>query len=491
MQLHAKLAAIACAVVVSIPSFVAACSDHPDPAVIQARKRFLQARQASASSGSHVTSSATSSTSPPAGVTPTPTVAGPGTVPTDPFATIPLTAITSGAPSEVTPPLQTTPAAGQQPPISGAPVLPSLTLNPSAYPPENTVPPTDSSQVQAWMKEIQNIDPNILAIKPTVDGTCANDPTSAADTSRCWWTCGGCTNSTAPYEDIVTCPDKMTWGLTFDDGPAPYTPKVLNFLTSHQLDATFFIIGSRVMERPAILQAEYMLGHQIGVHTWSHSIPLTALTNEQVVAELGWSRKAIQEVIGVTPIYMRPPYGDIDNRVRAISLAMGMRPIIWTRNPQDGAQFDTNDWKVPGGTVTGPESFAQFQSILTNATQLNTGFIVLQHDLFEQEVDLSTGYSIPAALQAQFKLMQVNKCIKNDPTAAYLETISDKSQVPTYPNAGAVDVKGDGNTTPGTGNGQGAAAQGHSGTPRGLSSSSSLLSISVAVLTGLVGSSLL
>lgn len=31
----------------------------------------------------------------------------------------------------------------------------------------------------------------------------------------------------------------------------------------------------------------------------------------------------------------------IDDRVRAISLAMGLTPIIWTRTPTAG-QFDTN-----------------------------------------------------------------------------------------------------------------------------------------------------
>lgn len=65
------------------------------------------------------------------------------------------------------------------------------------------------------------------------------------------------------------------------------------------------------------------------------------LTTEQVVAELGWTRKAIKAVLGVTPTLMRPPYGDIDDRVRAISLAMGMVPVIWTRTPS-GATFDTN-----------------------------------------------------------------------------------------------------------------------------------------------------
>src|ERR1700678_3187904 len=38
---------------------------------------------------------------------------------------------------------------------------------------------------------------------------------------------------------------------------------------------------------------------------------LTSLSNAQIVAELGWTRKAIKAVLGVTPTTMRPPKGDI------------------------------------------------------------------------------------------------------------------------------------------------------------------------------------
>ena len=54
-----------------------------------------------------------------------------------------------------------------------------------------------------------------------------------------------------------------------------------------------------------------MAGHQIAVHTYSHPY-LTTLTNDQIIAELGWTKKIIKDVIGVTPQYMRPPYGDIE-----------------------------------------------------------------------------------------------------------------------------------------------------------------------------------
>ena len=154
-------------------------------------------------------------------------------------------------------------------------------------------------------------------ITPTVAGGCPANPQAVADTSRCWWTCGGCTRDT----DITTCPDKLTWGLTYDDGPSPYTPDLLNYLDQQNLKSTFFTIGSRALSFPAILQTEYMGGHQIGgmceivslslpclityqVHTWSHP-SLTTLSNEEIIAELGWSKKVIYDFLGVTPNTMR------------------------------------------------------------------------------------------------------------------------------------------------------------------------------------------
>jgi peptidoglycan/xylan/chitin deacetylase (PgdA/CDA1 family) len=190
---------------------------------------------------------------------------------------------------------------------------------------------------------------------------------------------------------------------------------LLRYLDEKNISSTFFVVGSRVIERPQILVEEYMQGHEISVHTWSHH-PLTSLTNEQIVAELGWTRKAIKSVLGVTPTTMRPPYGDIDDRVRAISLAMGMVPIIWTTTAASGP-FDTNgqfsffllfrfltvnfrftDWEVAGGVVTGEQQQATFQSILGNASTIDTGFIVLQHDLFQVTVDLARGFTLQAAL---------------------------------------------------------------------------------------------
>ncbi|KAF8589024.1 carbohydrate esterase family 4 protein [Ramaria rubella] len=416
---------------------------HADPHHLKRvhHEHVVNARQAANAAASAATSAATSSSSSASGsssvssssssaVTAAPGASGApatGSLPNTLTATNPiippLSALTSGEPSQATPTFSATFTPGASPPVAGAPPLPTTTLDRSKYPPPTQVAPTDTPEVTQWLKELDGVQiPNIPI--NTNEADCSSNPEAAADPTRCWWTCGGCTRNT----DIVTCPTKMDWGVSFDDGPSPYTSLVLDFLEQEKLDATFFVVGSSAYWLPTVLQAEYMAGHQIAVHTWFHQ-HLTTLSNEEIVAELGYTREIIKDVIGVTPKYMRPPYGDIDDRVRAISLAMGLQPIIWTRNPTTLDQFDTNDWKIPGGLSTGPSSFTQFQNILQNATMLNTGFIVLEHDLYQQTVDLAVGYTIPYAQQHQppFSLKSINQCLGQAPADVYQETASNKT----------------------------------------------------------------
>jgi len=214
----------------------------------------------------------------------------------------------------------------------------------------------------------------------------------------------------------------MTWGLSFDDGPSPYSSDLVNYLGAQNppLKSTFFIVGSRAISRPDILQDEYMASHQLSVHTWSHP-PLTTLSNEQIIAELGWTRQAIKDITGVAPNTMRPPYGDIDDRVRAICKAMNLTPIIWTSVGQQN--FDTDDWHIAAGTVSSSQVLSNFANILNLAPSLNNGFIVLSHDLYQQSVDLAVGYYLPDAIaRGTFKLEPIISCLNKPLRDAYVET---------------------------------------------------------------------
>lgn len=382
-------------------------------------------------------------------------------------------------------PATTTYPAGTRPSWSGAPPLPSpFTFDAKKWPAQDKVvdPSLFPDQMAIWMQELDGIDiPDI----PQTDGTCAGSPANFAKAAdNAWWSCGGYTRDT----DVTACPTKYTWGVSFDDGPGAYTGELLKYLDDKKVKATFFVVGSRVVERPGILIEEYISGHEISVHTWSHRL-LTTLTNEQIVAELGFTREAIKQVLGVSPTTMRPPQGDIDDRVRAISLAMGLVPIMWSSTPSAG-KFDTNDWQVAAGMVTGEQSFQTFESILGNASLLDTGFIVLEHDLYYATVQLATGYTLDAALKHNpaFNLQSIGQCLNYPPSNLYVETTTNA----TFPsNATKESVNGvainktrssgGGNNKTGSGSGSG-----NPGSTSESTSGSSPIVASAPLITGLL-----
>lgn len=105
-------------------------------------------------------------------------------------------------------------------------------------------------------------------------------------------------------DSIGECPKGM-WGLTFDDGPSDVSPKLYDFLKSTNQKATLFMIGGNVLKHPDIAKRAFDEGHELAIHTWTHSY-MTTLTNEQIVAELKWTEQAIKEVTGVSPRLFRP-----------------------------------------------------------------------------------------------------------------------------------------------------------------------------------------
>ncbi|KAF9570577.1 chitin deacetylase, partial [Mortierella alpina] len=198
-----------------------------------------------------------------------------------------------------------------------------------AYPALDCTPFVQDPQVQAWLKLVDFS--KVPVYPPSVKGACPTDVASIPK-DRCWWTCQKCE---AP-DDVTFCPKTGTWGLTYDDGPSPDSPRLYDELKKHNTKATLFIVGSRAISYPEVLKRAYNEGHQIAIHTWSHP-SMTGLSNEQIVAELKWTEKAIFDIIGVTPLYWRPPYGDVDARVRNIATQLGFKTSIWTQD------FDTDD----------------------------------------------------------------------------------------------------------------------------------------------------
>ncbi|RUS24807.1 glycoside hydrolase/deacetylase [Jimgerdemannia flammicorona] len=294
--------------------------------------------------------------------------------------------------------------------------VPNATDTPSRtgqYPVWDQVPRTDDPQIVEWLKSVDlSQAPNIPLSK---DGTCPK----SFDPNICWWTCNGCTRP----DDVVVCRKAKTWGLTYDDGPTRYTKYLLEHLNKKALTATFFIVGSRAAESPLVVAEEARLGHQLAVHTWSHHA-LTSLTNEQIAAELLWTSKAIFDASGLYPAYFRPPYGDIDDRVRYVAKAVGMTPVIWTSG------YDTEDWQIGSNPkYTEKSIITTFTSWIPKILALKTGFITLEHDLSGSSVITATKL-LPIAIAKGIKPMSVAKCVNGTPYRKSLLVHTGNSTVP-------------------------------------------------------------
>jgi peptidoglycan/xylan/chitin deacetylase (PgdA/CDA1 family) len=230
--------------------------------------------------------------------------------------------------------------------------------------------------------------PNIaLQLPPAATGPVACFPGTA-----CSFACG-CIRP----EDVVACPNNQEWGLTYDDGPSEFTPLVLDYLQRSRVRATFFVTGSQVVLHPDILRRAHREGHQIAIHTWSHR-SLVTLSNEVVLAELEWTARVIEHTIGVRPRYFRPPFGDLDDRVRAIARIMGLVPVIWN--------FDSRDF-----TIATDIELRAYQSA-QNWRQATSGIISLQHDLYAHQV-VHVLPVINRILQAGMQIGSVADCLND------------------------------------------------------------------------------
>ncbi len=87
--------------------------------------------------------------------------------------------------------------------------------------------------------------------------------------------------------------------LTYDDGPWPTTPQVLQALAQHCTKATFFVIGKNALAFPEVLRQVVAGGHTIGTHTWSHKIlSQKGVTPESAKEEIEKGFSAVKIAMG-------------------------------------------------------------------------------------------------------------------------------------------------------------------------------------------------
>jgi peptidoglycan/xylan/chitin deacetylase (PgdA/CDA1 family) len=131
--------------------------------------------------------------------------------------------------------------------------------------------------------------------------------------------------------------------LTFDDGPHPEgTPAVLEVLARTGARATFFVIGEQVRRRPEMLARTVKAGHAVALHGYRHRLQ-PRLSAAAVAEDLARGVAAIEDAIGITPAWHRPPFGIYSPAGLRAARAAGLEPLLWSRWGRDWRK-----WTTPG-----------------------------------------------------------------------------------------------------------------------------------------------
>ncbi|MCU0517581.1 MAG: polysaccharide deacetylase family protein [Oscillatoria sp. Prado101] len=161
------------------------------------------------------------------------------------------------------------------------------------------------------------------------------------------------------YRLNVSAQEKVV-ALTFDDGPWPSTPAVLDILKRNSIKATFFWIGRHLQKYPDIARRVVAEGHAIGNHTWNHRYE--PVDQSTAAKEIGSTAALIYKITGVTTSLFRPPGGLLNNGFAAWAQKQKMAVAIWST---DSREF----WH--------PSSEQIASTVLNN---IQSGGVVLMHD---------------------------------------------------------------------------------------------------------------
>ena len=128
---------------------------------------------------------------------------------------------------------------------------------------------------------------------------------------------------------------KKVVSITFDDGPdAQYTPQVLETLKREDVKATFFVLGKKADDNPALLRRISAEGHDIGNHSYNH-FDMSYLDPIGVRDEVTRTGRAISRAVQARTRWFRAPGCRYTVETLLQLRDLGMVRVDATNNPGD------------------------------------------------------------------------------------------------------------------------------------------------------------
>ncbi len=189
--------------------------------------------------------------------------------------------------------------------------------------------------------------------------------------------------------DRVDCALVKCVALTFDDGPTPFTDRLVRVLRSYNAKATFFLIGNKVAADPAAARRIADAGMEIGNHTWEHP-NMSTIPSGDIGSQLSRGTQAIAAATGLAPQLYRPAGGVSSDAVRAAAAQQGLAEVLW-----DVIPFD---WINDSNTAA---------TVYMLKTQIKPGAVVLLHDTYSSTVDMVYQF-IPVLIANGYHLVTVS-----------------------------------------------------------------------------------
>ncbi len=180
--------------------------------------------------------------------------------------------------------------------------------------------------------------------------------------------------------------DKPMVALTFDDGPGKRTEELLDALEKYDAHATFFMLGQKVSQYKDAVKKMKKIGCELGSHSFNHP-NLTKMGPDAIQKQMNDTNDKLEEAAGSKATVMRPPYGAINDTVKA---NVGLPMILWN--------IDTLDWKTRDAKKT----------VDTVMKQVGDGDVILMHDIHSETVDAALDL-IPRLEDAGYQLVTVSE----------------------------------------------------------------------------------